>query len=49
VLFQAAVHPSSISADLTGQQIEAIHDAIHLVLQTAIAKEQTTETFRLPF
>jgi formamidopyrimidine-DNA glycosylase len=45
VLFQAVVHPSSISAQLTGEQVTAIHDAIHLVLQTAIAKEANYRDF----
>ena len=45
VLFQANIHPSSVSAQLTGQQVEAIHDAIHLVLKTAIAKEANYRDF----
>lgn len=45
VLFQATIHPSSVSAQLTDKQVVAIHDAIHLVLQTAIAKEANYRDF----
>ncbi|MEZ0543066.1 Fpg/Nei family DNA glycosylase [Fibrella arboris] len=45
VLFQAKVHPSNISADLSDEQIQAIHDAIHLVLETAIIKEANYRDF----
>ena len=49
VLFQAKVHPSSVSADLTDDQIEAIHSAIHFVLETAIAREATYRNFLKSF
>ena len=49
VLFQAKVHPSSISAKLTDDAIQAIHNAIHLVLETAISKEATYRNFPLSF
>ncbi|MBO0950195.1 Fpg/Nei family DNA glycosylase [Fibrella forsythiae] len=45
VLFQAMIHPSSISADLSDTQVKAIHDAIHFVLETAIAREANYRDF----
>jgi formamidopyrimidine-DNA glycosylase len=49
VLFQAKVHPLCISTGLTDQQIEAIHKAIHLVLETAITKEANYRDFPKSF
>ena len=49
VLFQARVHPASMSAELTDEAIQAIHDAIHFVLETAISKEAGYKDFPLSF
>lgn len=49
VLFQAKVHPSSVSADLTDNQIDVIHEAIHFVLETAIVKEANYRDFPTSF
>lgn len=49
VLFQAKIHPSAISAELTDQQAQAIHEAIQFVLKTAIAKEAVYKDFPTSF
>ncbi len=49
VLFQAKIHPSSISAELNEEQTNSIHDAIHLVLETAISREANYRDFPLSF
>jgi len=45
VLFQAKVHPSSISSELANEAVQSIHDAIHLVLETAISREANYRDF----
>ena len=49
VLFQAKVHPSSTSAELNDEQIDAIHKAIHFVLETAIVREANYRDFPTSF
>ncbi|CCG98497.1 DNA-formamidopyrimidine glycosylase [Fibrella aestuarina BUZ 2] len=49
VLFQAKVHPSAVSAELSEAEVEAIHEAIQLVLKTAIAKEAVYKDFPRSF
>lgn len=49
VLFQAKVHPSSISAELPDKAVQAIYDAIHLVLGIAISMEATYRNFPSSF
>ncbi len=45
VLFQASVHPEQRASTLTDSQIARIHDAIRLVLNTAIRYEATYRDF----
>lgn len=45
VLFQAKVNPSNISSELSLESVQAIHDAIHLVLDTAISCEANYKDF----
>ena len=42
VLFKSGIHPETIAADLSGQQVQALQQAIVEVLQTAIDKGGTT-------
>ena len=49
VLFQAKIHPSYISANLTDNQIVDLFHAIHFVLNTAIANEATYRDFPASF
>ncbi|MDB5242885.1 MAG: DNA-formamidopyrimidine glycosylase [Spirosoma sp.] len=45
VLFQALVHPAQRADILTDAQLAQLHDAIHLVLETAIRHEATYRDF----
>ncbi|MCU0355454.1 MAG: DNA-formamidopyrimidine glycosylase [Cytophagales bacterium] len=49
VLFQAGVHPEKTAAALTGAEIERLHAATLLVLQTAIAHEAAYGRFPISF
>jgi formamidopyrimidine-DNA glycosylase len=49
VLFQAKIHPLAISAELSEAETTAIHEAIQLVLNTAIAKEAVYRDFPTSF
>ncbi|WP_128547877.1 Fpg/Nei family DNA glycosylase [Larkinella soli] len=49
VLFQARVHPEKRTESLTDAEIEALHDAIRLVLTTAIRHEATYRDFPIGF
>ncbi len=45
VLFQARIHPEKLAAQLTDNEVNAIHTAIRLVLETAIAHEAVYSRF----
>lgn len=49
VLFQARIHPEQRANTLTNAQIHALHDAIRLVLETAIRAEATYRDFPQSF
>jgi formamidopyrimidine-DNA glycosylase len=49
VLFQAKIHPNVTSSKLSSQQIDALYQAIHYVLHTAIAKEAIYRDFPISF
>ncbi len=49
VLFQARIHPEQMANTLTDSQLLAIHDAVRLVLDTAIGAEATYRDFPKSF
>jgi formamidopyrimidine-DNA glycosylase len=49
VLFQAKIHPERIANTLTDEEFEALHEAIQLVLTTAIKHEATYRHFPASF
>ena len=49
VLFQARIHPEQRANTLTDDQMQSLHNAIRLVLETAISKEATYRDFPKDF